>query len=247
MSRDESIVITKADKGNAVVIQDKENYQMLVKELLEDSTKFKRLSEDVTLKRERALQNSLRELYNKGYIKKEVYQEIIPKGSRAGVMYGLPKIHKNPVKLRPIISACGTYNYKLAKHLDNILKDVCLKDSKYIMKDTFDFINRVSKLKNSNHRMISFDIVSLFTNIPILETIEIILNRVFHKKNKQKYFHGFDRETLKQLLITCTQKSHFQFMGCFYDQVDGVAMGSPLGPLFANIFMDEFEKITWRS
>jgi hypothetical protein len=36
-------------------------------------------------------------------------------------------------------------------------------------------------------------------------------------------------------------ESHFQFNGKYYDQVDGVAMSSPLGPLFVNIFMDEFE------
>ena len=52
---------------------------------------------------------------------------------------------------------------------------------------------------------------------------------------------GFDRATLKELLIICTQESHFLFQGNYYDQVDGVAMGSPLGPLFANIFMDHFE------
>jgi predicted GIY-YIG superfamily endonuclease len=51
-----------------------------------------------------------------------------------------------------------------------------------------------------------------------------------------------NRDTLKKLLIICTQESHFQFNGNYYDQIDGVAMGSPLGPLFANIFMDEFEQ-----
>ena len=49
------------------------------------------------------------------------------------------------------------------------------------------------------------------------------------------------RNTLKKLLTICTQESHFKFNGKYYDQIDGVAMGSPLGPLFANIFMDEFE------
>ena len=52
---------------------------------------------------------------------------------------------------------------------------------------------------------------------------------------------GFTREELKELLIICTQESHFQFNGTYYDQVDGVAMGSPLGPLFANFFMADFE------
>lgn len=45
-----------------------------------------------------------------------------------------------------------------------------------------------------------------------------------------------------KLLRICTQESHFQFNGEYYDQIDGVAMGSPLGPLFANIFMMDFEE-----
>ena len=154
-------------------------------------------------------------------------------------MYGLPKIHKNGVPVRPIISAIKTYNYNLAKYLDEILKP--LINSPYIIKDTFDFVNRVSKLANKNGEvMVSFDIVSLFTNIPTMETIEIILNRAFEGENI--LFHGMNRRTLKKLLIICTQESHFQFNGNFYDQIDRVAMGSPLGPLFANIFMDEFEQ-----
>ena len=40
----------------------------------------------------------------------------------------------------------------------------------------------------------------------------------------------------------CTKSSHFVFNNKFNDQIDGLAMGSPLGPLFANIFMDSFEK-----
>ena len=86
---------------------------------------------------------------------------------------------------------------------------------------------------------VSFDVESLFTNIPTIETIEIILNRAF---KHSETFHQMNRDTLKKLLIICTQESHFQFNGNYYDQIDGVAMGSPLGPLFANIFMDEFEQ-----
>ena len=87
--------------------------------------------------------------------------------------------------------------------------------------------------------MVSFDVESLFTNIPTQETINIILDRAY-KDNATEYY-GLKKETLEKLLIICTQQSHFQFNGKYYDQIDGVAMGSPLGPLFANIFMDEFE------
>ena len=89
--------------------------------------------------------------------------------------------------------------------------------------------------------MLSFDVESLFTNIPTLETIEIILKKIYGKGNT-KYFHGLTKEELKKLLIVCTQQSHFQFNGEYYDQIDGSSMGSPPGCFFANIFMIEFEK-----
>ena len=244
LAKDKSIIISKADKGNAVVIQNKEDYIKKVQEILDDDEKFEKLKENETIKRETRLQNYLRQLAktkedtSKTKITTDVYKRILPSGSRAGIMYGLPKIHKKGVPLRPIISAIKTYNYNLAKYLDEILKP--LINSPYIIKDTFDFVNKVSHLaSNSGEHMVSFDIVSLFTNIPTLETIEIILSRAF-KDNT--LFHGLDREALRKLLIICTQESHFQFNGQFYDQKDGVAMGSPLGPLFANIFMDEFEQ-----
>ena len=47
---------------------------------------------------------------------------------------------------------------------------------------------------------------------------------------------------MKELLLLCTKKVHFTFNGKIYIQVDGVAMGSPLGPVLADIFMIESEK-----
>ena len=80
----------------------------------------------------------------------------------------------------------------------------------------------------------SFDVESLFTSVSTKETIDLILDLAYAKDN---VFHGLERKDLKKLLIICTQESHFQFNGAFYDQVDGVSMGSPLGPLFANFCM----------
>jgi len=239
LAKDKSIIITKADKGNAVVIQEKSDYIAKIQQLLLADGKFAQMKEDETIKRELSLQNYLRSLKKEQAIPEEVYKDIYPYGSRAGILYGLPKIHKNGAPIRPIISAIGTYNYKLAKYLDKILKPL-VSESNIIIKDTFDFVNRVSQIQNNNDQyMVSFDVESLFTNIPTLETIDIIIKRAFKRNRK---FNGLNKESLKKLLIICTQKSHFQFNGIYYEQIDGVAMGSPLGPLFANIFMDEFEK-----
>ena len=127
--------------------------------------------------------------------------------------------------LGPIISAVGMYNYKLAKFLVEILSSL-IETKKYILKDTFDFVYKVSHLNtNVDKVMLSFDVESLFTNIPTLETIEIILKKIYQKN--RKYFHGLTKDELKKLLMVCTQESHFQFNNEFFDKVDGVSMASP--------------------
>ncbi len=96
LAQDKSIVITKADKGNAVVIQNIEVYRRKLLTLLEQDGKFKKLNSDETLLRERRLQNYLRSLTKVEHSNKlsdADYHRILPCGSKAGVLYGLPKIH----------------------------------------------------------------------------------------------------------------------------------------------------------
>ena len=79
----------------------------------------------------------------------------------------------------------------------------------------------------------------LFTSIFVSETIGIISNALF---SDQQFFHGLDRSEFEKLLTVFVKNCHFIFNGRLYQQVDGVAMGSPLGPLFANIFMSFHEQ-----
>ena len=87
--------------------------------------------------------------------------------------------------------------------------------------------------------MTSFDITSLFTNIPIDDTINIILDQLF---SSTQWFHGFSREQFKDFLNLAVKNCHSIFNGKFYDQIEVVAMGSLLGPLFANIFFSFHEQ-----
>ena len=86
--------------------------------------------------------------------------------------------------------------------------------------------------------MRSFDVSSLFTNVPLEETIQISLDKLHALPNPPK----LPLAVLKDLLVFATKGSHFVFDGQYYDQVDRVAMGSPLGPVLANIFMRHFEE-----
>ena len=86
--------------------------------------------------------------------------------------------------------------------------------------------------------MASLDVDSLFTNIPLNETIDICIDSLYKDdENTPKV----PKDVFRNLLTVATKESLFMFNNKFYKQIDGVAMGSPLGPALANIFMCNFE------
>ena len=133
----------------------------------------------------------------------------------------------------------------------------------YALKDTFDFINKLSNIKfEPEYFIISIDVESLFTNVPLDETIQIIRKAFFKKKDikvektlrnygtknirlgKSEYegsISGLAWEHFEFFLRNCLQESIFMFNNKYYKQIDGVSMGSRLDPIIANIFMDDFE------
>ena len=94
--------------------------------------------------------------------------------------------------------------------------------------------------QDSDLFMVSLDIESLFTNIPVEETIDIILDKIFTEPDL--LYHNFSRTHFKQLLELAVLDTAFIFNGCAFKQIEGVCMGSPLGPSFANIFMSSLEE-----
>ena len=89
-------------------------------------------------------------------------------------MYGLPKLHKildSVPAFRPTLSSIGTYNYQLAKFFGKPLDDVVTND--HSAKDTFSFVEELKTVSITNKYMVSYDVTSLFTNIPMKETIHL--------------------------------------------------------------------------
>ena len=78
--------------------------------------------------------------------------------------------------------------------------------------------------------MISFDVTSLFTNVPLKETIDIILNKIYDEKKIER---NIPRNIMQDLLYLCTKHVDFTYGGKIYIQIDRIAMGSPLVPVLA--------------
>ena len=89
------------------------------------------------------------------------------------------------------------------------------------------------------YKMVSFDVVSLFINVILDETIAIIIKRIHDKKEINT---DIPKKERRELLYLCTKNTHFTRDNKPNLQVDGVAMRSPLGPVLANIFMVELER-----
>ena len=87
--------------------------------------------------------------------------------------------------------------------------------------------------------MVSFDVLSLFTSIPLDKTIEIILKRAYKKK---EITTTIPKREMKELLYLCRKHVHFSFNNEIHMLSDGIAMSSSLGPVLTNIFMVELER-----
>ena len=238
LAKKTDLVIIKPDKGNGVVILDKNDYNTKSFDILSDYTKFRILNNDTLDTNENKLNRILRKLLKQGHITNDLYNELFISGSRPGFYYGLPKIHKPNAPLRPIISGVGTFCHPTAKFLAKLLLPLTKNDN--ILKDTFDFVNRLKSITLQSAFTVSFDVSSLFTNVPLQETIDIIVQRIY---DKNEITTTIPRDDMKSLLSLCTSKSCFLFNDTLYEQIDGISMGSPLGPVMANIFMIYFETL----
>ena len=237
------IVITHPDKGNGVVILNRDEYIKGMTERISDKEKLRKLKQNPTLKRERALQRTLREINKKNVFSDTQYSNSYPKGSKPARLYGTPKIHKAflPGSLppsRPIVSSIGTYNYNLAQYLGSLLSSHTPSD--YSTKDRFTFIEEIKSVSVAHTFLISFDITSLFTNIPLSEAINFAISLIFENNLDIK----FTKCELRKLFRIATSETHFAFNGSIFDQIDGVAMGSPLASVLANLFMG-FHEQNW--
>ena len=97
-----------------------------------------------------------------------------PSGSAPARIYGTPKMHKSSSsdsfpKLHPIVSSIGTFNYNLARFLCDLCSPLVSND--YSCKDTFTFVSQIKNANLSKKFLVSYDVTSLFTSIPLQETI----------------------------------------------------------------------------
>ena len=193
LGKDDKIITCPPDKSRGVVIMNKTDYINKMDPIFADSTKFQKMPNDdpfiITVRFEDWINRLLSKLKSLGTISEEKYKYLYAAGTAPGILYGLAKTHKPGIPLRPILAAYKTAMFKLGKFLISNLEpftvnEYTLKNSYHFYKDLNDFKQRAGNF------MVSFDVSSLYTNVPVTETIAIKLDRIFKDTDS---FYGFDR------------------------------------------------------
>ena len=143
------------------------------------------------------------------------------------------------IPLRRIVSCVNTFAYDLSAHLADILSPLTGK-SYYTVTNSSHFVSTISHERiQENEVMVSFDVESLFTNVPIEGAVKAALCKL---ENDPGLADRTNLTPIADLLNFVLRSSYFQYNGSIYEQKDGAAMGSPVSAVIANLYMEEFEE-----
>ena len=241
LQANKDIMILPADKGRAVVVLDKSEYLEKAHTLLSDTNTYKKLPKDPTNMYTKRVVDVIKPLKDNGILPVVIYRRIYPTMTESPKFYGLPKIHKPEVPLRPIVASRGSITYELAKYVAHILAPIVGKTEHHIHNSA----DLVEKLKNvrltEEETLVSYDVSALFTSVPVQESVDIIRKRL-EDDDTLKDRTPLTPDQVTDLLSVCLTTTYFRFDNTYYIQTEGAAMGSPVSPIVANLFMEHFEQ-----
>jgi hypothetical protein len=147
--------------------------------------------------------------------------------------YGLAKIHKPKLCIRPIVSNAASILQGLSKWLDYKLRPYLLKTTSYL-KDSDTLLQDIRNTQvQNNHILITFDVVSLYTSIPTEKGLKILSLICKDDEWCSAIVHGMS------LIL---KYNYFEFGDTIWHQITGTAMGTPVAPTFASLYLAYFEE-----
>ncbi|VDL95502.1 unnamed protein product [Schistocephalus solidus] len=173
---DTSIVILPADKGRSTVVMNKTDYIQKAKALLEDLQAYLPCDNEPMKKLLTELNKTLDDMRKNKAITKSVRLAIKPIDAAATRFYGLPKVHKAGIPLRPIVSLRGAPTFHLAKWLFRNLRSLT-SDATTTVCSATQFLQQLQGVQiTADEVMVSFDVTYLFTSIPQGLAVETVAN-----------------------------------------------------------------------
>jgi len=220
------------------VALNKKDYINKMEEMFDDRETYELIAKDPIKKLTKDIGSLLGRWKSKGYISKTIYNSVfLCSDGNLPRAYGLPKVHKPGFVFRVIISSIDNPTYKLAKFLHKIISKNISKPRSHI-ENSFQLTKELNRVTiDSDYDLISLDVISLFTNIPISLALEGLTKRWNEIKRETSIPINEFMEGVKMRLDSTV----FTFNKKIYKQKFGTPMGSPMLPVIANIVMEDIE------
>ncbi|XP_017489302.1 PREDICTED: uncharacterized protein LOC108377546, partial [Rhagoletis zephyria] len=236
LKNNDQLLILNAGKGNATVMMEKSEYDIKMQKIVNDISTYRVLKRDPTNKFQAKNNEIVEKIYTNKVIDLKERNNLSCKTANPPKIYGLPKIHKEGIPLRPICSSISSPSYNLCKYVVRVLKNVTMS-SKFNVNDAVEFKEKIGKTYiYDDESLVSFDVVSLFPSTPVDLAIEIIDS----KWSSIQEHTTLTKDLFLTILKFCIKENrYFKCNDKIYEQKSGMPMGSPASPVIADIVMEE--------
>ena len=246
LSNDNTIIISKADKGSTTVLWNRTDYFHEAYRQLGDASFYQKIPSSFTVDNYDNMSCILKDMLNSGQINKQQFNYLLcPTHTiKERKFYLMPKIHKPISKWtdgkippgRPIVSDVGSESYYTAQLISELLSPEPPTLNTYI-KNSYHFVSMIKEQPiNNGCYLVTADIDSLYTNTTVqtcTEIIETYLNTRFTSNVT---------DNIMKLVAVNLNCNDFTVNGDHFLQVSGVAMGKAFAPHLANMYLAPFDE-----
>ena len=240
-----NLFILPADKGDSTVVISRPDYESKMADLLNQEIQkgtYQELPRDPTPAMKRRVESLLRQLLETKKISASQRWKWAPRAWACPRLYGLIKVHKPGFPLRQIVAGYTSPTYRFARDLARVLRRYVVGSASMAW-STQKFC---AKIKNFSvppgYCQVSFDVTALFPSVPLDLTLKLVKDLL---KSDEPYLLselGLSADTCFRLItLHAAEDSSFVWRNRCFRQLDGVAMGSPLAPILAEIYMQHLE------
>ena len=173
------------DKGIGICVMKREDYESKLDNIInlpqfEKITSTRKNAKHPVLKEEERIITTLKRLHEEDNISAELFDKLKPRGSQPARLYGLAKVHKAAVPVRPVLSMPGSAYHKVGIQIADWLSVVDECKINTSTKEISESLNTIHL--EDDEELVSFDVSSLYTNVPVMEAINVCADLLYSGK-----------------------------------------------------------------
>ena len=244
LKANKNLVIKPADKGGGIAVINTADYVSKINGMLADKLVYSPVLQDDSVQTKERADQLLRLLLMEKLITDKQFRFLTEFQVRTPLFYGLPKLHKQDIPFRPVVSQINGPTSMINRLVDMVLT-VAEKSIPFLLQDTTAFLNLIEKNKQirAGDILLTLDVTALYTNIPQEEGVKLVCE--YYEETLHLWKPGqievppIPVEYLEILIKFILQNCTFEFNGKLFKQNFGTTMGASFSVKYANIYMNK--------